>query len=412
MVIGVLVFFHYRSQQAPALVQLIPQEAEAYAFVDTRNLVKNAFSYGGGKLQDLEVPPLLQALFAAASQAKEPGINLFSEWVWFAFPQGHAALSVRLASPENWEAFIQKEENKAYLEPIERFASDLSLCRLIHANALLAWRGKQLVLVYNDNQSDRVSYAEAKSALQPSAYLKAPVDAFETLQSDVFFQDKDNSLALKLLQGKLRFNWQFHTPKTPLQGPFQSLSFLKEEKDIQHDSSLLLIQPGALPSMPLLKSLLHPFMQSELLQMADNEWITMALSQTRTVPLYFKLLSYPSSGDSADHLLRVSAQQRKLQLPAYLTCKPDSLKGLAWVADLHLPSLSTQSSLSFEGFQRLVMAGTQHDSLGQRWIGTLYLPEKERLPLRETAFLLLQNSVLNLPALDPNAKSSTGTHVD
>jgi hypothetical protein len=408
MVIGVLVFIRYRSQQAPPLVQLIPQEAEAFAFVDTRNLVKNAFTYGGGALQDLEVPPLLQGLFAAAAQPKEPGINLFSEWVWFAFPQGHAAISVRLANPENWEKFLTKKENEAFLQPIERFASDLSLCRIQHVNALLAWRGKQLVLVYNDPNSDPVSYAEAKAALQPTAYHTTPPLVFKAMQPDLYFQSKEESVAIKLLPGKLRFDW-----KSPAHHPdnafFQSVSLANENRTA-HDTSFLALKPGtALLQLPFIQKELHPFMQSALLQMEE---LKLFESQAlKGLPLYFQFTSFPAA-DAEDNTVRVQPQTSAFTLPAYLKAKPDSLKGIQIVINSKLEGSDLGLFQQIEGFERLVLVGAEKAKNERSVSGTLYLKEKERLPLRETALILLQSNVFKFPGLDTNTKSSTGTHIN
>src|SRR5690606_29764594 len=102
----------YRSIQAPGLLSLLPNDVKAAAFIDTRNVVKKAFKSGANELVGIEFPEMLVGLFAIAEYAKEPGINVYSELVWFEHNEGFNCLMARLSSPEKWEEFLVKNKVK------------------------------------------------------------------------------------------------------------------------------------------------------------------------------------------------------------------------------------------------------------------------------------------------------------
>lgn len=216
MVLGVIFFIWNRSKQAPALFGLIPQEVEQFALVDMRNVMKKAYRFGMQEEREVlpDFPLFILELFAPIATLNEPGINLFSEWVWFAHPKDFECIFVKLANTEKWDAFMEKhvqEGGAIQFEPmVTREEDDLMYWKGIDRGLSVARRGKHLAMVYAPNNDFVPGIQDMLTVLKPSAYTTVPKEVFYNLKPDVVFCDLilGNSFALNVLPDKLRFQFQ------------------------------------------------------------------------------------------------------------------------------------------------------------------------------------------------------------
>lgn len=224
MVLGVMVFIWYRSSQPPALLGLIPQQVKEAGFIDVRNLMKKAYSQGVTDLGELTYPDFLHQVFSVSNNAKEPGINLYSELVWFKHQEGYNCIFVRLANTERWEAYLRKYKEEAQLEDIQS-QDDIKYVRFKNYNALFAWRGKHLALLYDSANAEILSFSQAFDVLKPKSKSEILNKAYEKTTPDVFYVDlvNNNTLAIKLLNGKVRYVWNENVKNLNEFAPFSSI---------------------------------------------------------------------------------------------------------------------------------------------------------------------------------------------
>lgn len=369
MILGVLVFIWYRSSQPPALLGLIPKDIQKAGFIDVRNVLKKAYSAGATDLHELPYPAVLMDLFSFVENPKEPGINLFSELVWFQHNEGYSCLFVRLANVDKWSDFLTQHRDKIHCQAIEQ-TDDISYTRLQNYNAVLAWRGKHLALLFDDTSAEQLSYSQAKQVLKPDAYNSILDRVYEKTAPDLVYYDlkKNQSLAMKLLPGKVRYEWNEYLQAQKTFKPFSNV-MLNENK--VSDTSVILL------SAHFLKQPVNAaFLPSINLR-----------DKLNSLGFY-----YPTHSASA-----------RTQIVPY-TNKPEILsdykieeKGFLFLFDLK--ELNTQAEQivpiirKVSEFQRFVMIANQTNQTKQV-IGTCYFSAKDKLPFREVTKFILESSLL------------------
>ncbi|MCO6494243.1 MAG: DUF4836 family protein [Bacteroidetes bacterium] len=379
MVLGVLVFIWYRSSQPPLLLGQIPNDIQKAGFIDVRNLVKKAYSSGATDLQNLNYPSLLKNMFSFVKDPKEPGINLYSEIVWFQHNDGFDCLFVRLANTAKWAAFLSNHKEEMKMETVEKI-EDIQYARFQNFNAVLAWKGKHLALIYDSKNSEKLSYSQAAQVLEPDAYSEVLNIAYEKKLPDLFFIDlKENqSLAVKLFQGKLKFELNEYDKKENNFSPFESVKVSNEERI--SDTSLLLFS-------------------SKFLNKPENA----GFSDTLTLPGKFNSIGlfYIEKSTVSDQLIQPQIYEDK---PAVLTnYQYDKKEDLLWVVDIkdsshtNFPYHSAIQHLG--GFKRLVMI-SEENKICKHTFGTSYFSDENRLPFREVVHFLLENKMFNSNMFD------------
>ena len=381
MILGVLFFIWYRSIQAPGLLSLLPNDVKAAAFIDTRNIVKKAFKSGANELVGIEFPEMLVGLFTIAEYAKEPGINVYSELVWFEHNEGFNCLMARLSSPDKWEEFLVKNKEKANLGDIEKM-DEVSYVRLNNFNAVIAWRGKLLAILYDNPSGETLSISQANWVLSPDSYNNILNTAFEKIAPDVFYVNiEDNmTVSLKILSGKIRYEINQYKNSISELSPFYSL---KSTETFFSDTTRILMSAQFIQT------------QKNLLEQYPELSVLSAFGFTNN-KVGAELCFYKQS-DSSQANIRVQPFLNGLEFPSGFEVEnPSETLLLADISSKTVQDLNIQVlPKHLPPFRRFVML-VESNEVRVRTSGTCYFEDKEKLPLREVAEYLINLDVIKI----------------
>jgi len=380
MILGVLFFIWYRSIQAPGLLSLLPNDVKAAAFIDTRNVVKKAFKSGANELVGIEFPEMLAGLFAVAQYAKEPGINVYSELVWFEHNDGFNCLMVRLSSPEKWEEFLVKNKTKANLGDIEKMG-EVNYVRMNDYNAVIAWRGKLLAILYDKLTGEQLSISQANRVLIPDSYNKTLNAAYEKIAPDVFyFNQEDNiTVSLKVFSGKIRY--EVNKYKNTI-SELNAFYFIKTPETTFSDTTRLILSAQFLQS------------QNSFVEQYPELSVLSAFGFTNNK--VGAELSFYKQSDSSLANIRVQPFLNGLEFPeGFEVESPSEVLLLADISRKTAEDLTIQIlPNNLPPFRRFVML-IESNELRERTSGTCYFEDKKKLPLKEVAEYLLKLNLFN-----------------
>lgn len=207
MVISVVVLITVKLQSPPALLQFVPKGVTMAAYVDTRNLVKKALETGSTSLEEIDYPDVFENIFSISKDIKEPGINLFSEVVWFYDSTGYECFMTRISNTEKWEKFMLKVSDTIELETYK----EVKLFNYIEKNTTIAWKDKMLCFfIFRDSsihhEYRRIAINRTFLSDERSEIL---LNAYSQTKADVFFANikEKEYLELKLFGGKARYKF-------------------------------------------------------------------------------------------------------------------------------------------------------------------------------------------------------------
>jgi hypothetical protein len=371
LVIGALVFIAYRMSQPPALLGIIPAEVKAAGFIDTRNIVKKTFEFGGLSFENIPFPDFLTEVFSQPDDLKEPGINLYSEIVWFEHNDGFQALMCKLARPENWESYVAKKTQEGYFDPIQS-KGERHCVRLKNQNAFFAWRGKILCLVFTDNEQIEIHPETTDKVLFPEKTFKHLNSAYKEQKPDLFYIDVEGntSIALRVQSGMLRFYAQKGN-EIQNYNAFENINAISEQI---RDTSLIRIdlsqsQHAAklFPEFSMLSGLSFPGLNIK----AELKYFNTHDDEEPVV----RFQSYPADFDMA------------IGIHAPVNNKPFIVADIGNVPVGFLNQL-TDLPLENHFFDRILIAVSQQNDQ-QIWQGTMYLKDTQELPLEQVGSILV-----------------------
>lgn len=230
MVVAVVVLITVKLQSPPALLQFVPKGVTMAAYIDTRNLVKKALETGSTSLEGLEYPDVFLEIFSKSKDLKEPGINLFSEVVWFYDSTGYECFMTRISNADRWEKFMSKVSDSTDLDTYK----EVKLFNYKEKNTTIAWKDKMLCFfIFKDStvhhEYRRIAINRTFLSSERSEIL---LNAYSQTKADVFFANIKGKeyLELKLFGGKARYkfiqkadfyNWE-NLPKSDIYFPANS----------------------------------------------------------------------------------------------------------------------------------------------------------------------------------------------
>lgn len=230
MVVAVVVLITVKLQSPPALLQFVPKVVTMAAYIDTRNLVKKALETGSTSLEGLEYPDVFLEIFSKSKDLKEPGINLFSEVVWFYDSTGYECFMTRISNAEKWEKFISKVSDSSDLDTYK----EVKLFNYKEKNTTIAWKDKMLCFFIFKDSSVHHEYRRIaiNRTFLSSERSEILLNAYSQTKADVFFANIKGKeyLELKLFGGKARYKFiqkaDFHSwenlPKSDIYFPANS----------------------------------------------------------------------------------------------------------------------------------------------------------------------------------------------
>jgi len=207
MVIAVVVLITIKLQSPPALLQFVPKGVTMAAYVDTRNLVKKALETGSTPLEGIDYPDFFVDIFSNSKDIKEPGINLFSEVVWFYDSSGYECFMTRISNTEKWGKFMEKLSGTSEIETYK----EVKFYNNKERNTTIAWKDKMLCFfVFGDStvhhEYKRIAINRTFLSNERSEIL---LNAYSNTKADVFFANikEKEYLELKLFGGKAKFKF-------------------------------------------------------------------------------------------------------------------------------------------------------------------------------------------------------------
>jgi hypothetical protein len=266
MVIAVVVLITIKLQSPPALLQFVPKGVTMAAYVDTRNLVKKALETGSTPIEGIDFPAVFEDIFSTSKDIKEPGINLFSEVVWFYDASGYECFMTRISNAEKWSKFMEKVSDSSAIENYK----EVNFFNNNERNTTIAWKDKMLCFfIFKDSATHhefkRIAINRTFIANERSEIL---LNAYSKTKADVFFANikEKEYLELKLFGGKAKFRFfqkvNFDTWETlsPNKMNFPSNSdtnivFIASEKFKKLDSKNIQTQDSILLSIGFKESL-------------------------------------------------------------------------------------------------------------------------------------------------------------
>lgn len=366
MVLGVVFFIWYRSIQAPALLGLLPEGTVRAGYIDTRNIIKKAFKSGASPLDSLSFPQAFSAFFSLTNAANDPGINLYSELVFFETNDSLFHIFVKLANNEKWESFLNTHKTSLGFAQVDEF-EDIKYCMFDSFPFVAAWRGKHLsISFYEPTNHSKPNKFQLSKVLNPDSYDKALEQAFKRLEADIFYENyaQNHFLAVYLLAGKARFEYVQETRRATGEMYTKQTASLKAFDALSTKQDYIF---------------------------CNN---TLKTSSTTADALFFTLAKNSAHKDTA----RMNIQQSVLSLskacnssqiePAYASIKNENPFIIWDISCVDTSGFGNQLAHDIPTLNRMfVYAITQNQS--EKLIGTTYFSEENLLPIYPLANFIL-----------------------